>query len=103
MSIPEKKLYAYYKCEDDENGKTTAIYLEVNGECIIRQIERYNEAWIYSGDPLSYCHTGYFEAYGTLMTEPFSSLNDMPFRSISQRDFEQAWQLAKLSAKRKIT
>lgn len=84
-------------CED---GGLSGVefFLEVEGDVVQRQIERYGECWVYSGDTESYCpreSIDGIDAFGSLSENPFSEIcEDFAFENISEQAFEQAWNTA---------
>lgn len=92
---------AWYKLEADEEGKLFAAYFEIHDDHATRQIERYGDCWVYSGDSSSYCPREDFDAHGELTKEAFSSFSDLPLAAISEQEFESAWQQAQANARPK--
>lgn len=91
----------YYGVTFQEGDHTVSFYFEVEDDRVIRQVERYGDCWVYSGDPRSYCprrNIDGFDAYGECTPTPFSEISaEIDLIGIPKAEFERAWQSARAS------
>jgi hypothetical protein len=74
------------------------IYSEFDGEGATRQVERYGDCWLYSGDLDGYCAELDFHA--GLSDQPLSECDLSNTIEISKEEFEAAWSKAQELSRR---
>ncbi len=88
----------WYKFALEENEHYFELCLEVDADKVIRQVERYDECWVYSGAPLSFCPRADLDgsdAFGNLTLNLFSEISDdMLLVEVDESYFQEQWQKA---------
>jgi hypothetical protein len=84
------KRYFRRECTPDLGLGEGVVYVEYEGETATRQVERYQDQWYASDDPM-----GYIPELGPALTD--LSLSDADFgpeHEITAEEFETVWELA---------